>query len=646
MPRLKGDVMNIRPAASIVLVALSLASLCSASERTPAGGTSQDSLLGTDVGIHIDASQTGAPISKYIYGQFIEHLGRCIYGGIWAEMLEDRKFFYSVGSEPSPWEIIGSTGGVTMQKKDAFVGEHTPVVHAAAGIRQRELGLVLQKRYEGYIWVKPGTADGTNVEVSLTWGDTTGQRESMYFTVNAGQYIRCPLSFKPGVSTDEGMLEVRVSRGSALIGTISLMPADNVHGMRADTLKLLRQLNAPVYRWPGGNFVSGYNWRNGVGPRDKRPPRKNPAWQGIEYNDFGLDEFVTFCREVGAEPMIAVNSGFGDDYSAAQEVEYANGSAETPMGRWRAENGHVEPYAVQWWCVGNEMYGAWQLGHMALNQYVLKHNLFAQAMWAVDPSIKLIGVGAVGNWSEGMLTQCADHMNLISEHFYCQERDSVRAHVSLVPDAVRRIVDAHRGYCERLDSLKGKDIRIAIDEWNYWYGPHVFGELGTRYFMKDALGIAAGLHEMTRQSDLVFMANYAQTVNVIGAIKTTKTAAAFETTGLVLRLYRNHFGTVPVAVTSNTYPLDVAAAWSADRTALTIGVVNPTEQAWALPLRIEGADLEGSGQVWVIANSDPMAYNHPGKVPSVMIDAQPLTGVSNALTVPGYSVSLYELRVR
>ncbi len=638
--------MNIRPAASIVLVALSLASLCSASERTPAGGTSQDSLLGTDVGIHIDASQTGAPISKYIYGQFIEHLGRCIYGGIWAEMLEDRKFFYSVGSEPSPWEIIGSTGGVTMQKKDAFVGEHTPVVHAAAGIRQRELGLVLQKRYEGYIWVKPGTADGTNVEVSLTWGDTTGQRESMYFTVNAGQYIRCPLSFKPGVSTDEGMLEVRVSRGSALIGTISLMPADNVHGMRADTLKLLRQLNAPVYRWPGGNFVSGYNWRNGVGPRDKRPPRKNPAWQGIEYNDFGLDEFVTFCREVGAEPMIAVNSGFGDDYSAAQEVEYANGSAETPMGRWRAENGHVEPYAVQWWCVGNEMYGAWQLGHMALNQYVLKHNLFAQAMWAVDPSIKLIGVGAVGNWSEGMLTQCADHMNLISEHFYCQERDSVPAHASLIPDAVRRIVDAHRDYRERLNSLKDKDIRIAIDEWNYWYGPHVFGELGTRYFMKDALGIAAGLHEMTRQSDLVFMANYAQTVNVIGAIKTTKTAAAFETTGLVLRLYRNHFGTVPVAVTSNTYPLDVAAAWSADRTALTIGVVNPTEQAWALPLRIEGADLEGSGQVWVIANSDPMAYNHPGKVPSVMIDAQPLTGVSNALTVPGYSVSLYELRVR
>ena len=122
-----------------------------------------------------------------------------------------------------------------------------------------------------------------------------------------------------------------------------------------------------------------------------------------------------------------------------------------------------------------------------------------------------------------------------------------------------------------------------MDEWNYWYGPDLFGELGTRYFLKDALGIAAGLHEYARQSDMVFMANYAQTVNVIGCIKTTKTAAAFETTGLVLKLYRRHFGMIPVAAEAAA-PLDWPAAWTADRKALTIGIVNPTLKAVEIPL--------------------------------------------------------------
>ncbi|MHC4521132.1 MAG: family 43 glycosylhydrolase, partial [Planctomycetota bacterium] len=409
--------------------------------------------------VAVDATHKGEPISKYIYGQFIEHLGRCIYGGIWAEMLEDRKFFYPVGARRSPWETIGSTTGVVMRSQDPFVGEHTPLVRAAGGMRQRHLGLVEGKEYTGRVWIRPATAEGTNVEISLVWGSAARQRESNFFTVNTNRYIECPLGFTAGASTDEAILEIRVGRGRAYIGTVSLMPADNVHGMRADTLKQLKELNAPIYRWPGGNFVSGYNWRDGIGPRDKRPPRKNPAWRGVEHNDFGLDEFMLFCREIGTEPMIAVNAGFGDDYSAAQEVQYANGSADTLMGQWRAKNGHARPYHVKWWCIGNEMYGAWQLGHMSLNHYVLKHNLFAEAMREVDPGIKLIGVGSVGTWTQGMMTHCAETMDLISEHFYRQGRDSVIEHVAQVPGAVRGIANAHQKYREELDSLSDKDIR-------------------------------------------------------------------------------------------------------------------------------------------------------------------------------------------
>ena len=156
-----------------------------------------------------------------------------------------------------------------------------------------------------------------------------------------------------------------------------------------------------------------------------------------------------------------------------------------------------------------------------------------------------------------------------------------------IPEAVRAKGRGPPAYRRRFDSLQGKDIDIALDEWNYWYGPHVFGELGTRYFLKDALGIAAGLHEYARQSDIMFMANYAQTVNVIGCIKTTKTDASFATTGLVLKLYRAHFGTIPLQVDTES-PLDVAAALSDDGKTLTIGIVNPTMQRLDLPLTLQG----------------------------------------------------------
>ena len=202
----------------------------------------------------------------------------------------------------------------------------------------------------------------------------------MTFTCGPQEYTRHAFEFLAAESTDRASLTVAVTGSPCYIGTVSLMPADNVHGMRADTLKLLQELNSPVYRWPGGNFVSGYDWQDGIGDRDRRPPRKNPAWTGVEHNDFGFDEFMTFCRLLDTEPYIAVNSGLGQVDSAREELQYANGSAETPMGALRAKNGHAEPYRVQWWSIGNEMYGGWQLGHMPLENYVQKHNEFAKAM--------------------------------------------------------------------------------------------------------------------------------------------------------------------------------------------------------------------------------------------------------------------------
>lgn len=596
--------------------------------------------------VTIQTKERGEPISEYVYGQFIEHMGRCIYGGIWAEMLEDRKFYHSTDHPSSSWEPLDDTS-VEMVKEDSFVGEQTPRIAAGKGIRQKGLGLVEGKQYVGYVWLKAAGDGPVTARVSLVWDMGKADAASQTVTIEnvASEYAKYPLKFTAGKSTDEAVLSIKVDGGSALLGTASLMPADNVEGFRRDTLKLMRELDSPVYRWPGGNFVSGYDWEDGIGDRDRRPPRKNPAWTGVEHNDVGIHEFMVLCRLLDTEPYIAVNSGLGGVDGAVAELQYANGPASSPMGKLRAKNGHPEPFAIKWWGIGNEMYGDWQLGHMTLEKYIRKHNKFAIAMRKVDPTIKLIAVGATGKWSEGMMQHCADHMDLVSEHFYCKSRPDVISHVALIPTAVRRKAELHRQYRKQFDSLEGKDIRIVMDEWNYWYGPHVFGELGTRYFLKDALGIAAGLHEYARNSDIMFMANYAQTVNVIGCIKTTKTDAAFATTGLVLKLYRNHFGQIPLEVTT-AKPLDVAAALSDDGTMLTIGIVNPTMRKLDVAIDVPGVELVGSGTRWQIAGDDPMAYNEPGKPPKITLDQSAVSGVSDTLSVAPCSITLFALPLK
>ena len=618
--------------------------------------------------VTIDAGKTGEPISTFIYGQFIEHLGRCIYGGIWAEMLEDRKFYFPITSQydpyrgtravpkdspfavvgSSPWQIIGPAESITMVKENSFVGDHTPLIQPGGGIRQLDLGLVENKEYEGYVYLKPQEKT-TNVIVSLRWGDGSEEHTSNQILVIANDYGKYSFRLTAGASTDKGVLEIEVAdiaKSACFIGTVSLMPADNVEGMRADTLEVLKELNAPLYRWPGGNFVSGYDWRDGIGQRDRRPPRKNPAWTGVEHNDFGFNEFIHFCRMLDAEPLVTVNTGFGDAYSAAAQLEYSNGSTETLMGALRAKNGDPEPFDVRFWCIGNEMWGRWQLGYMSLRHYVQKHNWVVDKMRDVDPDIIPIASGNAGEWSEGLLKDCSDHIDQIAEHFYCQEKPDLIEHTAQIADQIRRKVQFHQDLRKKLDALKGKDIRIAMTEWNYWYGPHVFGELGTRYFHKDGLGIAKGLHEYFRHSDMIFMANYAQTVNVIGCIKASKTAAALETTGLVLKLYRNHFGNVPVAVTGDASPLDVSVAWAPNRRALTVGVVNPTEEERELTMDLQGVRLRRSGKRWRIAHTDPMAHNEPGEEPKVVIEEEGLANVSNTLSLPPLSISLYRLRIR
>lgn len=621
----------------------------------------------------IDTSQTRAPLQPYIYGQFIEHLGRCIYGGVWAEMLEDRKFYFPITANydpyksleetpfpvvgASPWRIIGDPAGVTMDPHDSFVGDHTPHVRRGSGIEQLDLALQEGREYEGHVWLK---GKGT-VTLSLAEGEDADPRQIASFDLT-GDYQKYTFQFAAETDTEHATLQINIqAEGAAHIGAVSLMPQDNVRGMRADTLALLKELDAPIYRWPGGNFVSGYDWRDGIGPRDRRPPRKNPAWTGVEHNDMGIDEFIGFCREVATEPMIAANTGFGDAYSAAQEVEYCNGSNDTIGGSWRAKNGAEQPYNVKYWCVGNEMFGPWQLGYMKLEHYTLKHNDVARAMWDVDPKLVLVGVGDLGGqnssgetgWSEGMLQSSRKYMDMISEHFYTGrtpwtdggKSSSVAAHVAEMRRAIRSKAAGHRKLQDKMGLTGDRRLPIAMDEWNYWHRDYVYGELGCRYDLADALGVAVGLNEYARNTDIIHMAHYAQTVNVIGCIKTTKTDAFLATTALPLMLYRKHFGVTPVAAEfdSGANDLDVAAALDDDGKVLALGVVNPAPEPATIELRVKGSKVGDEAEQWTVGGDDPRAYN---EVDQQRVDVEhSRLQLEENWTAPAYSFSILRVAI-
>ena len=661
----------------------------------------------------IDATKTGAPISRYIYGQFLEHIGGIVNNNIWAEMLDDRKFYYPISSHPPAqpsgpsfrrvtlrhWMPIGRDEFVTMDTDHPYVGDHTPMVqlspNEARGFQQSGLAVRKAKAYTGRV-VLSVTPD-TTVKVSLIWGGSPSDRQTMTINKVGSNYRKVPLNFQAQGDSDDARLEVVASgNGSMHIGAVSLMPANNVQGFRAEVIAALKQLHSGVYRWPGGNFVSGHEWRDAIGDPDKRPPIMDPVWHAVQPNDVGADEFMTLCRLLDVEPYVTVNGGFGDEWSAAQLVEYANGAVTTPMGKLRAANGHPEPYHIKFWGVGNEPWGDWQLGFMPVAQWELKHNMFAKAMRKIDPSIKLIAAGAMpdamtgskqakrlngqivpdylspGDWSGNLLAHCLDNMDMISEHFYSRSGQ----HTDLTTGEkvstgqqplvewerapatqVRSKYEHYQEYLKRIPELKTRPVPISLDEWAYT------GSTTNSYKVVPAYAWA--FHEMFRHSDLFQLGAFTFATAMMSE---DKTDAVLNPTGLMFKMYRDHFGVTPVEVSgdspqpkpiypaggdqpavnpgSDTFPLDVSAAFSEDRKTLTFAVINPSDSEQQIKLAINNIKLSNQGLLWRMAPSSVDATIIVGQKPQVEIQAQQLTMVPDTMAVPPFSISIYSFPVQ
>jgi alpha-L-arabinofuranosidase len=318
------------------------------------------------------------------------------------------------------------------------------------------------------------------------------------------------------------------------------------NGFRKDVMAVITEMDVPVIRYPGGNFVSGYNWLDGVGPKDKRPTILDRAWNTLDTNQFGTNEFMEWCKLVNSEPLMGFNLGTGTPEMAVALVEYCNVDKGTKWSDLRREHGYEQPWNVKYWCLGNEMDGPWQMGHMPARDYGRKARDTARQIRVINPDAKLLACGSSNTilptymvWDREVLEECYDQVDGISLHnYYGNTREltgnSTARYLAMNLDMERQIHQV-ADVCDYVQGIlkSPKRLWLSFDEWNVWYrarggrfangertsAPHLLEE---QYNLEDALLVGGFLNTLLRESNRVRVACLAQLVNVIAPLLTNE----------------------------------------------------------------------------------------------------------------------------
>jgi alpha-N-arabinofuranosidase len=615
--------------------------------------------------VRVDAGGEFARLSSRRNGQFVELMHRCFYGGFWAEMLRNRKFTGEVSAEGviEGWQPIGAGESVTFARDNAvyYVPAQSQRVEGREGAGEHGLvqdGLQLRAGVglEGRIVLR---AEGLTQPVSVSLRHQGRVLAEKQVTPSA-EWQTFDFRFEPPAADGrlaafDSLAITTEGPGTLWVGCASLMPADNLDGFRRDVIELCRTMHIPSLRYPGGNFVSGYHWEDGIGPRDRRAPRWDRAWGQWEWNDVGTHEYFRLCELLDCEPYITVNAGEGTPTEAAAWVEYVNGAPDTPQGRRRAANGRREPWACPLWSIGNEMYGSWQLGHLDATKYAIRTVEFAHAMRAVDPQIELIvnGVEGPNPWNVRMAEVARGTVDYLSVHHYTGD-DPHRSplddygHIVSTPIYLERMLNA------TYDEVK---MPLMFDEWNVWTQLANTQGYEDFYQLRDGLYAVGVLNALVRLGEKVPGAHLAQTVNVLGAIRTDPTRAVALPIALAFQLHAEHSGPLRPAVTLETpampFPgvngelplVDGVATLSEDKQTLHLILLNrhPTEDL-ACTLTLDGFTPAGgtlttmTGPSWDAINT----FEQPDTVKLATRDLA--RGECDSLTLPKHSAVAVSLR--
>jgi alpha-N-arabinofuranosidase len=633
----------------------------------------------TSAAVRIDVGRDEGAISPLLYGQFAEFMFEGVKGGMYAELLRDRGFEDAPNAIGLPryWErdpddrdddpalVFGWDDSVAYPEKPS--SEREAAAHSLRvdilenegrrrGFYQSGVPVRAGVAYRAYLWIKTTGYEG-RVTVALERDDVDGERyASAEIASVSGDWRKYEVTLTPTESDPLAKFAVLFpGRGRLWVDQASLVPGDAVGDVRADVAERVRALRPAFIRWPGGNVAQDYHWMWGVGPRDARTTWVNLAWRNeAEPSDFGTDEFVAFCRIVGAEPSITVNvEGRGATAEeAAAWVEYCNGPATSKYGRMRAANGHPEPFGVKYWEVGNEIWGDWVRGHSDAETYARNYNRYQAAMRAVDPTIKLVGCGDNDMaWNRTVLRIAGSHMDYLAIHHYYgfpQEVSADPLNLMARPLHYERFYGEMRRLVAEL--VPGRDLRLAVNEWNTAL------PLARQHSMESAIYGARLMNVFERTGDFVAMSAVSDMVNGWsgGVIQASRRGVFVTPTYLVNALYSGSLGArrVAASVEGPTFDtkgegrevpvLDVVASRSADGGTLIVKAVNTgRERPLRATLTISGAAVGARAEVRTVSGASPAAVSSFATPDAISVRESTVSaGPSFVVDLPAYSVSV------
>ena len=573
--------------------------------------------------VHIDATRVANRIDPQLYGHFLEFMFEGIKFGLHAELLRNRGFEETANASglPRDWEREPNDRNddrettFAWDAAVAYAPQETPWPADASahslrlaikarydgprGVRQERVNVRRGVVYQGSFWLKTPDYDGA---VTLALGQDREDGRSYGSAViqrvaTDDAWHRYSFKLQPTESDPLAKLTILFDgKGRLWLDQVSLMPADAVDGVRGDVYARIKALRPAFIRWPGGNVAQDYHWQWGIGPRDRRPAWINKAWWNErEPSDFGSDELIAFCRNVGAEPHLVVNvDGAGaTPEEAAAWVEYMNGPPTSKYGAMRAANGHREPFNVKTWELGNEIWGDWVRGYSDAATYARNYIRYREAMRAVDPSIRFIAVGRDRtDWNEQLLVLAGRDIDLLSIHHY----DGPEAQQSPLYLMARPL--HWETYYRELGGLlrarvPGKDIKLIVNEWN------TVLPLPRQHSMEAALYAARLMNVFERSGDLVAMNAVSDLVNGWpgGIIQAGRHGVYVTPTYRAVQLFAQHLGAerLEAAVQSPTFDVpggpsavpfvDVTASRSADGRRYVLKAVNTSLDA-AIRVRV------------------------------------------------------------
>lgn len=719
-----------------VAVLLGMASLLSNGARGQRQDTSKpsDANAGEKATLVVHTDQKSAyPVPRFITGKFCEHLYFNVTNGMDAQILKNpafadypfstgqmspdgiATFHYStqeiaraIRSEAGRWGWPASeVDGLIKSREEAVACwwaklgdvQASPDTGPYGGRAQRVavrapgqglmqwtwLPLHRVRKYEVELWVRAPDLDTLTVALFGPNGDicvkqaipsvgTDWRKFSASLEVPAN--LPADKAYRFAVTADKP--------GQFVISRILLLPADHINGADPDVIRFLKESRLPILRWPGGNFVSTYHWRDGVGPLEQRPTLPNYAWGQQENNFFGTDEFIAFCRAVGCEPMICINAGSGTPQEAAAWIEYCNGGPEMPMGKLRATYGHPQPYNVKYWEVGNELWGNWQYHWTTPEGYVDRYRQFVKAMHAADPTVRLYACGAPAmwgdQWNHALLAGNADLLQATTDHPLIggdvptdtDPLDVFRDFMA-VPEVLEQKWAALR------DDMKKAGIadpRLAVTELQMFahVGRSASGAprklthetLVNPSTQAEALYDVLIYHAAIRQAPFVEMVTHSATVNHGGGLRKTQERVFANPCYYAQSMFAAFANATPVKtdLTAATEKapmvlpdlrhvtkswtgkvLDVLAAESSDGVLLLSLVHKGTQQPVDLKITLEGLTPAGTAQIQTLAAHVPWAVNTleaPTAIAPVA-SAKSLNNAGLSLRLPPYSYTLVRI---